>query len=184
MFSKRWHLFFGVRTLVCLIRPCFTSVGIKFGLTSFVRLVRSCSTYVGILFDLRLYAQSGHVLCILLFYSVLVCQYTQFSHVLCMLVNYLAIVRPCSLYVSTVSTAVFYVFWHSISLSTLVPLVRLCSIPPCSSWYAQYGHVPFSSACMHGFFGLCLSCFTSINQCFHKFCSKHRTQNIAKTTDK
>ena len=33
-------------------------------------------------------------------------------------------------------TAVFYVFWHSISPSTLVPLVRLCSIPPCSSWYA------------------------------------------------
>ena len=40
------------------------------------------------------------------------------------------------LYVMMVSTAVFYVFWHSISLSTLVPLVRLCSIPPCSRWYA------------------------------------------------
>ena len=47
------------------------------------------------------------------------------------------LVRPCSMFwyfispsshVSTVNTAVFCFFWHSIGLNTLIPLVQPCSI--------------------------------------------------------
>ena len=81
-----------------------------------------------------------------------------------MLVCYSVLVRPCALYVSTVSTAVFYVC-ILFGLSALVSIVQLCSIPLCYGWYAyiKYGHVSFSSVCMNDFIRLCQSCFTSIN---------------------
>ena len=174
-----------------------------FGLSTLVRLVRQCSMYVGIFSVLvRQCAQYGHVLCMLVFFSVLVCQYAQRGNVLMYVAiffgvsTFVRLVRPCSMYV-----AIFF------GLSTLVRLVQPCShvcwyfirsqyVSTLStamfyacwyfiwSQYVQYGHVlsilvfhsvlvrlvqpivPFSSACMHGFLQLC-----------------HRAQHVTKTAD-
>ena len=45
-------IFFGLSTLVRLVRPCSMYVRIFFGLGTLVRLVRPCSVYVGIFFGL------------------------------------------------------------------------------------------------------------------------------------
>ena len=45
-------IFFGLGTLVRLVRPCSMHICILFGLSTLVRLVRPCSMYVGIFFGL------------------------------------------------------------------------------------------------------------------------------------
>ena len=66
--------FFGLSTLVRLVRPCSMYVGILFGLSTLVRLVRPCSMYVGIFFGLGTLVRSSTAMfsCTLLFFSVLV----------------------------------------------------------------------------------------------------------------
>ena len=64
---------------------------------------------------------AGDVFKMLVFYSVLARQYAQYGNVLCMWIFFR------SQYVSTLSTAVFYV-GISFGLRTLVRLVRPCSI--------------------------------------------------------
>ena len=123
---------------------------------------------------------AGDVFKMLVFCPVLVRQYTQYGNVLCMWLFF------WSQYVSTLSTAMFFVCVYFFGPSTLVRLVRPCSmhvcilfglstlvrlVQPCSMyvgifsvlvcWYAQYGHV------------LCMLVFYSVLVRLVRPCSKH-----------
>ena len=118
-------ILFSLSTLVRLVRPCsMMYVGIVFGLSTLVRLVRPCSMQVFLSVFVRQYAQYGHVLLMLAFYSVLV-----------------RLVRPCSLHagisfglsgisfgLSTLSTANCSIFigMHA-WLSSVLPQSTACN---------------------------------------------------------
>ena len=123
--SMRVCISFGLSTLVRLVRPCsMMYVGIVFGLSTLVRLVRPCSMQVFLSVFVCQYAQYGHVLLMLAFYSVLV-----------------RLVRPCSLHagisfglsgisfgLSTLSTANCSIFigMHA-WLSSVLPQSTACN---------------------------------------------------------
>ena len=113
-------ILFGLSTLVRLVRPCFHVCWYFFGLSTLVRLVRPCSIHVCIYSVLvRQYAQYGHVLCMLVFYSVLI---STLVRLVPMFYTCLYFIR-CQ-QVSTLSMAVFYASWYFFRCQ-----------------YAQYGHV-------------------------------------------
>ena len=155
MFYVCWYFFRSWYVSTLQYGNVLMYVAIFFGLSTLVRLVRLCSMQVCIfLVVVRQYAQYGNVLCMLVFFSVLVrtamfyacwyfirSQYAQYDRVL----MYVGIFIR-SWYVSTLSTAMFYACWYFIR-----------------SQYAQYSQL-FHFIGMHAWLSSALPQSTACNK--------------------